>query len=101
MVKAYLATDPDPAMFEFLKDDFAALEAKHGGIVSTTFRNFPSFPQRYMERLEMPSADCSVRVEPLKPLTQPVLYTEDDLHVRQFTGSRTNRLSRKGRGQAA
>ena len=25
------------------------------GIVSTTFRNFPSFPQRYMERLEMPS----------------------------------------------
>ena len=54
-----------------------------------------------MERLEMPSADCSVRVEPLKPLTQPVLYTEEDLHVRQFTGSRTNRLSRKGRGQAA
>ncbi len=101
MVKAYLATDPDPAMCEFLKDDFAALEARHGGIVSTTFRNFPSFPQRYMERLEMPSADCSVRVEPLKPLTQPVLYTEEDLHVRQFTGSRTNRLSRKGRGQAA
>ena len=89
--------DPDPAMYDFLKDDFAALDAQHGGVVSTTFRNFPSFPQRYMERLEMPSADCSVRVEPLKPLTQPVLYTEDDLHVRQFTGSRTNRLSRKGR----
>jgi hypothetical protein len=39
--------------------------------------------------------------EPLKPLTQPVLYTEDDLHVRQFTGSRTSRLSRKGQGWAA
>jgi hypothetical protein len=101
MVKAYLASNPDPAMYEFLMEDFTALEARHGGIVSTTFRNFPSFPQRYMERLEMPSADCSVRVEPLKPLTQPVLYTEADLHVRQFTGSRTNRLSRKGRGQAA
>jgi hypothetical protein len=49
----------------------------------------------------MPPADCSVRVEPLKPFTQPVLYTEDDLHIRQFTGSRTNRLSRKGEGQAA
>ena len=33
-----------------------------------------------------------MRVEPLKPLTQPVLYTEDDLHIRQFTGSSTNRL---------
>ncbi len=98
MVKAYLASNPDPSLYEFLEDDFTALEARHGGIVSTTFRNFPSFPQRYMERLEMPS-DCSVRVEPLKPLTQPVLYTEEDLHVRQFTGSRTNRVSRKGRGQ--
>ena len=88
-------------MYEFLRDDFAGLNARYGGVVSTTFRNFPSFPQRYMERLEMPPADCSVRIEPLKPFTQPVLYTEDDLHIRQFTGSRTNRLSRKGEGQAA
>ena len=101
MVKGYLASGPDPEMYEFLRDDFAGLNARYGGVVSTTFRNFPSFPQRYMERLEMPSADCSVRIEPLKPFTQPVLYTEDDLHIRQFTGSRTNRLSRKGEGQAA
>jgi hypothetical protein len=102
MVREYLATRPDPEMYEFLKDDFATLNAKYGGVVSTTFRNFPSFPQRYMERLEMPPADCSVRIEPLKPLTQPVLYTEQDLHIRQFTGSRTNRLARnKGQGQAA
>ena len=51
MVKAYLASDPDPALYEFLKCDFAALEARYGGVVATTFRNFPSFPQRYMERL--------------------------------------------------
>ena len=101
MVKGYLASGPDPEMYEFLRDDFAGLNARYGGVVSTTFRNFPSFPQRYMERLEMPAADCSVRIEPLKPFTQPVLYTEDDLHIRQFTGSRTNRLSRKGEGQAA
>jgi len=102
MVREYLATKPDPQMYEFLRDDFAALNAKYGRVVSTTFRNFPSFPQRYMERLEMPPADCSVRIEPLKPLTQPVLYTEQDLHIRQFTGSRTNRLARnKGEGQAA
>ena len=29
----------------------------------------------------MPAADCSVRVEPLKPLTQPVVYTEADLYT--------------------
>jgi hypothetical protein len=99
MVKAYLQANPDPALYEFLQHDFAALNNLHGGVLATTFRNFPSFPQRYMEKLEMPSADCTVRVEPLKPLTQPVIYTEHDLHVRQFTGSRTNR--RKGQGQAA
>jgi hypothetical protein len=99
MVKSYLATGPDPELYEFLQHDFSALNAQYGGVLATTFRNFPSFPQRYMERLEMPAADCSVRVEPLKPLTQPVIYTEHDLHVRQFTGSRTSR--RKGEGQAA
>ena len=95
MVKAYLATKPDPSLYEFLQDDFAALNERHGGVLATTFRNFPSFPQRYMERLDMPAADCSVRIEPLKPLTQPAVYTEKDIHVRQFTGSRTSR--RKGR----
>ena len=99
MVKAYLASNPDPSLYEFLKDDFAGLNSRHSGVLATTFKNFPSFPQRYMERLEMPAADCSVRVEPLKPVTQPIHYTENDLHVRQFTGSRTSR--RKGQGQAA
>ncbi len=95
MVKEYLATRPDPELLEFLKDDFTELDKRHGGVLATTFRNFPSFPQRYMERLDMPPQDCSVRIEPLKPLTQPVLYTERDIHVRQFTAARTSR--RKGR----
>jgi hypothetical protein len=99
MVKAYLASGPDPDVYDFLQHDFAGLTDRYGGVLATTFRNFPSFPQRYMERLEMPAADCTVRVEPLKPLTQPVVYTENDLHVRQFTGSRTSR--RKGQGWAA
>ena len=34
------------------------------------------------------------------PLTQPVLYTEDDLHVRQFTDDKTRKL-RTGRICAA
>jgi hypothetical protein len=96
MVGQYLSSGPDPSVYEFLQHDFTGLTERYGGVVATTFRNFPSFPQRYMERLEMPPADCSVRVEPLKPLTQPIVYTEADLYTRQFTGSRTNRLVRKG-----
>jgi hypothetical protein len=101
MVKNYLATDPDPALYQFLEDDFNAITARHGGVVATTFRNFPSFPQRYMEAVDLPSADPSLKVEPLKAPTQPVLYSEDDLHIRQFTEAGARRLTRKGQHRAA
>jgi hypothetical protein len=100
MVRAYLASSPDPELYAFLQHDFTALNHKFGGVVATTFRNFPSFPQRYMEALRMP-VDSNVRVEPLKPITQPVLYTEDDLHIRQFSDGSARRLTRKGQHCAA
>jgi hypothetical protein len=92
MVKSYLASDPDPALYEFLRYDFIGLEARYGGVTATTFRNFPSYPQRYMEALQAPPADPAVKIERLKPLTQPVLYTEADLQVRQFTEMTTRRV---------
>ena len=101
MVKGYLASRPDPALIGFLEHDFEALQERFGGVVATTFRNFPSFPQRYMERLEMPASDPRVRIERLKPATQPGLYTEDDLHIRQFSEAGTRRLPRKGQHRAA
>jgi hypothetical protein len=101
MVNDYLATGPDPAVYDFLKEDFNGLKARYGGIVATTFRNFPSFPQRYMEAVDMPSADSLVKVEPMKPPTQPPAYTEDDLHIRQFTEGGARRLTRKGQHRAA
>jgi hypothetical protein len=101
MVKGYLATGPDSELFEFLQYDFAGLTARHGGVVGTTFSNFPSFPQRYMEAVDVPSADPSVKIERLKPPTQPVRYTEDDLHTRQFTHASTRLPARKGRHRAA
>ena len=101
MVKGYLASGADPALCQFLEDDFAALTGKHGGVVATAFRNFPSFPQRYMEAVDIPSADPLVKVERLKRLTQPILYTEDDLHMRHFTDAGARRLSRKGQHRAA
>ena len=101
MVTAYLSTNPDRSLYDFLQDDFPALNLKFGGVVATTFRNFPSFPQRYMEACEIPSVEPSVKIEPLKPLTQPVRYSEDDLHIRQFTETSTRRLTRKGAHRAA
>lgn len=93
MVHEYLATDPDPALHKFLEFDFPGLTEVYGGVVGTTFRNFPSFPQRYMEMVDLPASDPCVKVEPLKLPSQPVIYTENDLHIRQFTGDRSRRLT--------
>jgi hypothetical protein len=101
MVNAYLATSPDPALYEFLRGDFDALHRRFDGVVATTFRNFPSFPQRFMQAVDMPPVEPAVRVEPMKPPSQPVLYTEDDLQMRQFTDQTARRLTRKGAHRAA
>jgi hypothetical protein len=69
-------------------------------VVATTFRNFPSFPQRYTEALDMP-VEPVVKVERLKRISQPSLYTEDDLHIRHFTDTSARRLTRKGQHRAA
>lgn len=100
MVQSYLATNPDPALYEFLEHDFITLTSRYGGVAGTTFRNFPSFPQRYMKAVEMP-IDPNVRVEPVKPPSQPVLYTADDLQMRQFLEHTSRRATRKGAHRAA
>ena len=89
MVQDYLAGDPEPALYEFLRYDFDSLNERYGSVVGTTFSNFPSFPQRYMQAIDMPAADPCVRVQPLKRANQPDIYTEADLHLREFTGHRS------------
>jgi len=101
MVHSYLSSGVDSSLYDFLEHDFSALTALHGGVAATTFKNFPSFPQRYMEAVDVPSAEPMVKVERLKRLTQPIIYTEDDLHMRQFTESGARRLTRKGQHRAA
>jgi hypothetical protein len=105
MVHHYLATKPDPTVCDFLREDFASLDARYGGIVGTTFRSFPSFPQRYIERLadQLPceSDGDDVRVEPLRVQNHLTRFTQDDLHVRQFMKATSRRLIRKGQFRAA
>jgi hypothetical protein len=92
-------------MYEFLRHDFAALNTTHGGIVGTSFRSFPSFPQRYIERLaEQPPCESDgvgVKVEPLRAPQQPACYSHDDLHVREFRKDTSRRLIRTGQFRAA
>jgi hypothetical protein len=101
MVHEYLASRPDPALYDFLRHDFATLSDTFGGVVGTTFSNFPSFPQRYMQTIDLPTTHPRVKLEPLKAPSQPAIYTEDDLHIRQFTEGSTRRLTRKGQHCAA
>jgi len=105
MVGTYLKSRPDPAVYDFLRHDFAALEGKFGGVAAASFRTFPSFPQRYIERLAQQgpaeSDSVDVKVETLRPPQQPTHYCEDDLHMRQFTRGVSRRLVRKGAFRAA
>jgi len=105
MVQTYLDSNPPREAFDFLRDDFDTLTARHSGVVGTSFRTFPSFPQRYIERLaEQPPCHADavgVKVDPLRAPRQPTRYTEDDLHVRQFSKLTSRRLLRKGAYRAA
>jgi len=105
MVQTYLDSKPDPKIYEFLRHDFAALENRFGGVAGTSFRTFPSFPQRYTERVahQLPSESDApnVRIEPLRPSVHPTHYTENDLHMRHFSQSVSRRLVRKGQFRAA
>ena len=105
MVQEYLDSMPPPDVYDFLREDFASLNARHGGVAGTSFRTFPSFPQRYIERAaEQPPCEADavgVKVEPLQVPQQPTRYTQDDLHVRQFMRETSRRLIRKGAFRAA
>ncbi|MGE5245984.1 MAG: hypothetical protein ACM3SQ_17310 [Betaproteobacteria bacterium] len=105
MVTTYLDSRPDPAAFDFLRDDFQTLERLHGGVVGTAFRSFPSFPQRYVEPLadQLPSEldGDDVDVEQVRVTPHATRYTEDDLHIRHFMRDTSRRLIRKGQHRAA
>ena len=105
MVAEYLDTRPDPSAYDFLRHDFDTLECRYGGVVGTSFRTFPSYPQRFIERLpQQPPCEVDaidVDIEPLRPWQQPTRFTQDDLHVRQFLRDTSRRLVRKGAFRAA
>jgi hypothetical protein len=105
MVSEYMDSRPDPALYDFLQHDFASLNNRYGGVVGTSFRSFPSYPQRFLERLaSQPACDASlanIDVEPWKDRRVRQSYTEDDLHIRHFTVETSRRHIEKRATQAA
>ena len=104
MVQQYLATNPSPETYDFLQYNFDELSSRFGGIGGTTFRGYPSYPQRYTEVLDPqpeapPDVDC--RVEPLKVPRVTKRFTEDDLMMREFLQNTSRQLVRKGAFKAA
>lgn len=90
-VRTYLQSRPDPSLYEFLRYDFAGLRARYGTVVATAFRNYPSFPQIYLERLpEQPAGPEAQVIVPVKTPSQPPRYADADIMVREFSarGSR-------------
>ena len=80
------------------------METRFGGICGTTFRGYPSYPQRYTEVVNPqpePPADVDCRVEPLKLPRVTTRFNEDDLMTRQFLRTTSRQLIRKGAYRAA
>jgi len=93
IVREYVASRPDPAVYEFLTLDFDGLVKRHGGVAGTTFRDFPAFPQRYRERLaDQPRGPRAAQIVPLPPRTLRRHVTEADVVLRQFLPNSTRRL---------
>jgi len=105
MVRQYLDSRPDPQTYEFLQHSFAELTDRFDGVVGTTFRAFPSYPQRYTEAITpqppAPAELANCRVEPLKSPRVAMRFSEDDIVVRQFLPSTSRALVHKGKFCAA
>jgi hypothetical protein len=95
MTKDYLASRPDREALEFLKCDFPTLERRYGRVTGTTFRTFPSYPQRYVEVVtDQPVVEPGVRIEPVRTVAAPTRYTAADLDVREFSRRASRKVQR-------
>jgi hypothetical protein len=90
-VHQYLGTRPDVRRFDFLRYDFDGLVRRFGGVAGTTFRNYPSYPQRYVEAVTGQAACAGEHVIPIARSSQPCKYDENDLQLRAFIGTRSRK----------
>lgn len=86
LVREYLGTEPDPSVLAVLAHDAPSLVAHHGRVVATTFRRYPSYPQRYLEVLadQPPGPDVPIVALPPSSTVQRS-FTDADIVERDIT----------------
>jgi hypothetical protein len=89
LVQQYLASKPDAQLVEFLQYDFDSLRARFGGVAGVTFRSFPSYPRRYREAVDGPPLPLDIQNAPVERVidTSGRVFNDDDLQLREFTGT--------------
>ena len=99
--------DPIPAVYDFLRHDFAALERATAASSARASATFPSFPQRYIERLARAAAvrvgrAKASKVEPLRvAAAADALHRGRSAHPPVHEGRRRAGSIRKGQFRAA
>ncbi|MPY87786.1 MAG: hypothetical protein GEU99_07680 [Luteitalea sp.] len=99
LVRAYMVSKPDPAVYDFLRYDFNELVARYGTVVGTTFRT--SHPQRYLEVLPNQPAEPELDVVPLNVAPRRTQYTDADLALRRFSVIGCRRVPSSAASRAA
>jgi hypothetical protein len=94
LVQQYLAAKPDQRLLEFLKYDFDGLRARYGTIAGTTFRAFPSYPRRYREAVDGPTLPAEIQNALVERVidTSGRMFTDQDLQLREFTGTTSRQI---------
>jgi len=92
LVQMYLDTKPDRSLYDFLRYDFDTLERKHGRVIGTAFKTFPSYPQMYLEPLANQPIAANERIVPMKFPARRQRYTDADLDLREFFPEGSRRL---------
>jgi hypothetical protein len=89
LVQQYIASKPDAALVEFLQYDFDSLRTRYGAVAGVTFRSFPSYPRRYREAVAGPALPLDLQNAPIEKIvdTSGRLFSDDDLQLREFTGT--------------
>lgn len=95
LVQQYLSSNPDKRMLGFLQYDFAQLRTQYRAIAGATFRAFPSYPRRYREAVPDQPMMADVMTAPVERIVDPFpkLFAEDDLQLREFTGTGSRYLA--------
>jgi len=94
LVREYLGTDPDPAVLEVVRYDLDTLVTRHGRLLATTFRRYPSYPQRYAEALAVQPPGPDVPIVALPRTGTIPRYTDADVLARDVTALVTTRTTR-------